>query len=405
MLKQNKIQNKLMVLVERKFNHGKRKLWKNKDFESLSFEIHRDTKILISVATLKRFFGKVKTADDYKPQQTTLDALSLYVGYMPTDDTPFTQRNRWIGAAAVVVIIMVAVFVISNLTKKSTTLAPSGTISLLKTEGKCPTTAYFSYTVPETKEPLFIDFGDKSRKYNITVDGKCSHFYAYPGYFNVTLKGDKRSSSGTLKVLAGTEEWNALAYYFKLENRERYYTIPMENCIKDGIFYASKTDLQTIGVNTNEVVVVKLDNYKKTGKSGDQFICTSTFKNVSDWAAVQCYATVISIVGENGKIELKFVGEGCSRFCEMTLGEQSYDNINNDLNGFVVNPDNWIDMMLVNKEKVIDVFVNKELVFTGSYTESIGNIMGASISFNGSGSVNNFMLKTLDNKSIITTDF
>ena len=47
--------------VVRQFKKGKPEHWRNRDFEDLSFEVRKATKVLISAATLKRIFGKNKT--------------------------------------------------------------------------------------------------------------------------------------------------------------------------------------------------------------------------------------------------------------------------------------------------------------------------------------------------------
>ena len=74
------IDKELLKRVEVVLNKGDYKEWKNRDFQELSFQIKRDTDILISTGTLKRIFGKVKTGENYNPQLTTIEALILYIG-------------------------------------------------------------------------------------------------------------------------------------------------------------------------------------------------------------------------------------------------------------------------------------------------------------------------------------
>lgn len=53
-----------------------------KDFEQLSMQIYQRTHQLLSVSTLKRFWGYVgKERDSDKTRRTTLNILSEYVGY------------------------------------------------------------------------------------------------------------------------------------------------------------------------------------------------------------------------------------------------------------------------------------------------------------------------------------
>ena len=48
----------ILQSVEKKFERGKSQQWKNRDFSDLSFEIHLQTKTLISPATLSDFLGR-----------------------------------------------------------------------------------------------------------------------------------------------------------------------------------------------------------------------------------------------------------------------------------------------------------------------------------------------------------
>lgn len=53
--------------------------WTTAHFEELSERIQRKTNVQLSVATLKRVWGRVKY--DSSPSRTTLDALAIYAGY------------------------------------------------------------------------------------------------------------------------------------------------------------------------------------------------------------------------------------------------------------------------------------------------------------------------------------
>lgn len=60
-----------------------RRMHTPKDFEHLSEALFERTHVLISVATLKRFWGYVKS--DHAPSANTLDALAMFVGYPDFD--------------------------------------------------------------------------------------------------------------------------------------------------------------------------------------------------------------------------------------------------------------------------------------------------------------------------------
>jgi len=78
----NTLIKKAIRLLERKVGYPNSKEWGDKIYGDLSNMIFDATKIRISISTLKRFFGKVKTyKDTYKPQIETKNAIALYLGY------------------------------------------------------------------------------------------------------------------------------------------------------------------------------------------------------------------------------------------------------------------------------------------------------------------------------------
>lgn len=80
--------NYLLSLVEK---HYGRKLVSTSDFESLSIDIEREIRDLISSSTLKRLYGYVSMHTI--PRKSTLDILSRYIGRRNYDDFCKEIRN------------------------------------------------------------------------------------------------------------------------------------------------------------------------------------------------------------------------------------------------------------------------------------------------------------------------
>ncbi len=79
-------------LIEDKLNWGSGKNWTTKDFKHLSEKIQKDTKVTLSVATLKRIWGKISYSS--KPTITTLDALAQFIGFENWRSFENDQRNK-----------------------------------------------------------------------------------------------------------------------------------------------------------------------------------------------------------------------------------------------------------------------------------------------------------------------
>ena len=65
--------------IEEKLQWGPCEQWTNYDFEKLSERIFDETKVSLSVTTLKRVWGRIKYPHD--PSLTTLNVLALFIGF------------------------------------------------------------------------------------------------------------------------------------------------------------------------------------------------------------------------------------------------------------------------------------------------------------------------------------
>lgn len=394
--------------VEKKFNRGRFNTWRNKDFEDLCFEINKETKVLISTATLKRIFGKNKTHESYTPQEATLEALEKYSGI--SENTPLSRRKwkssntLWLYGISIFIITLTILIFFKSRNEQQRT--ESATLKLLKIEGVGPATAYFEYQLPKLSDSIFIDYGilDLEDHVNPNIN-HISQIYRYPGLFETKIKTRKRIISDTVPVFIPTNGWQALASYYEQPYTERYYPVPFEQTVKEGIFHPNKKFLASIGMDTTQIIVLRIDNFQKTETNGDSFHLQSRLKNINFWPAIRCYSAFIRIIGENGDILIKITNKGCSRWGEYRLSEVSRNGQFTDLSGFSVDMKNWNNIDIVNKSKQVEVLIDESSVFEGFYEKSIGNIVGVSIIFHGSGYVDFINLLDDNNQMIFGKDF
>ena len=366
---------------------------------------NQKAKILISPATLKRIFGKVKISADYTPQESTVKALQIYSGYDP--NIPLTpKRKQWfIYTAPLITAVVFLLFWIFSPTENYEKLQASK-LELVKIEGKGPASAYFTYSVPKSKDSIFLDFGDGSDWLHIKGANKtASHFYGYPGYFSAEIRTGRFQLAGPVKVFVPTTGWKALAHYFNEDLIERYFPVPFNVNTSNGIFHATRKNLASLGIDSTEIVVVRLDNYQNTGKNGDSFTLKSSFKNSSFWPAIRCFSVYYTIHGTDGLIQVKFVGIGCSNYSEYVIGEKSAYGGSKDLSCFTVDLHQWSDIEIRNNNKNVTVSIADSVVFDEAYTQSIGEILGTTIKFHGSGSVDYIYLNDAHDKLIYKEDF
>ncbi len=382
----NKDQRLLIKYIEKSFDHGPSKKWQNRDYEDLSFQVRHATKVHLSVATLKRFFGKVRVSENYTPQRSTIDALMLYSRYEARIQAAQARYKR---SRRIVLTSMTLLVVLSGLLlyldDSDTSRLVTGNLTLRKLEGKCPSTAYFDVDIQHTEDSSFLYFGDLSApkplragRYDLT------HFYAYPGRFEARLL-NANETIATVPVLVETDGWQSFAHYYE-KLVERYYPIPVAENVANKHFHISSKRLRGVGLDTTKLVVVRLDNFKATTQSADRFEYRARLKNDTFWPGVRCYSVILTIQGTEGKAEFKLGAEGCSGFSQVILGDEIIDTSSNPT-PLVMNMNDWSEVDIRNTNKTIELRINDQRLFNHSYETSLGKLFGTSISFHGSGTV------------------
>ncbi len=381
--------------VINKFGKGKPSHWRNVDFKDLSFEIKLASNILISASTLKRIFGKNKTPDTYYPQESTLEAMGKYADVHADDEKTIFLflKNTYFLLLAVFVLIVGILWFYGIFASSSEKLIPVK-LELQKVDGANPATAIFHYEIPDTEDSLFISFGDGYPLKHLVAEKKLiSHYYKYPGIFNITICTRKQVLSDTLKLFIGTDDWQTLAHYYQQNHNERYFPIPLEYATNAEEFHPTRKILANIGMDTTRIIVLRLDNFRQTGKNGDAFQLKTRLKNISYWPAVRCYSAYIHVVGRNGSIKIKLANEGCSQYGNVTLSEKTIQGIYADLSNFSLDIKNWNEIEIINNNKQVDIKINSTTIFHEAYNTSIGELMGVTLKFHGSGYVDYFILQ------------
>jgi hypothetical protein len=407
----------LLEQVEAKFGRGLSSNWKNRDFEDLNFEINKKTKTVISALTLKRIFGKIKTADDYLPQKATIKALEQYANFVLRDSKPAVELNentlttplnetiidninskktslrKFILLSSLVIIVFFGYFIFLNYSSSTNNTACN--ISLSKTDGFNPKTAFFEYSTSNNVDSFFVWY-DESFKPIYVPNGKkmkSSYYFQYPGLYNVRITNNKKESlSDTIQVLVETKGWQALGYYFDQKYNERFFPIDVKKSTRFGSFHPSKTDVSDVGMDTSKISVIRLDNFRTTQTNGDNFTLETTVKNPDKWSGIRCNSIFLYVVGKLGTIRFRFANPGCSYWIDYKLSEKLIDNQKKDLTNFTFDLGDWQKFKIENREKKIKLFVNNSLIFTDSYVRSIGSIVGVSVLFHGNGFLKNYTL-------------
>jgi hypothetical protein len=397
--------NDIIKCCEARFNRGVATGWKHSDFNDLSREVLRSTKVNISPHTLKRIFGKLAVDDDYLPQQATIDALKIYSGYTNAESliTPGTKQRTQFRSPKAFIIIAVFIIVIVGLVLINL-LSPAskleGDIKVTETKGLLPTTAFFDLNVPGSEDSLFVNFGDKSTWVYVQSGQKSIvHDYLFPGVFKVTLQS-RRDTLARAQVYVQSNKWIGLGYHRQHDLPDHYYEFPAEKTGPDSLFVITNSQLHKAGLDTTNSVYTRLCNFTPVKHDADNFIFETTFKNALSEKGVYCSSAQFQVSGGNGVIRFKLANPGCSSRVLNFVSEQVFDGTRRNLSQFVVDLKRWNAVKMINRNRQLSLVINGKLLFTGSYQKPLGGVKGVFIEFEGSGFVKNCNLKTLDGRML-----
>ncbi len=401
----------IIRLVEQKFNRGNARNWQNREFSDLSLAIRNKTKVYISVSTLKRIFGKVSTTNKYYPQEATLKALMDYSGFefQHTQSKsilePYKSKKRLIYFAILLLVLFFGIVFFTTQFKNTDKKQANATIELVAIDGKSPATVFLRYDAPPNGDSLFIDFGDGFNPEYITAGKReISRYYRFPGIFNITIKNKDMVISDTLKVSLETNGWEALAYYFNQDYEKRYYPIVAQDSLIKNDFFFSTKELNSFGIDTSQIVVMRLDNCFSTRYNADNFTFKTRIKRAPYWPVLRCYGIEIIIVGENGIVSFKFVKPGCSKWAGYQLSEKIIDGDSKQVTSLGIDFSEFKTIQIKNIDQSVSLIVDEQEIITDTYKNSIGNICGISYVFHGNGSVEYTFLQVGDSV-IVNKDF
>ncbi len=395
---------------EIRFNRGASADWKHSDFSDLSREILRNTDVNISPSTLKRIFGKISVVDDYIPQQATIDALKKYGKYAGPENTPpalpplaqpkpFNRTGNFKHRNPVFIVLTIIVVITGLITWQF--LNPkniSGKISLTRTEGHLPATAFFELQLPETDDSLFVNFGDKSPLLYIKPGEKsAAHIYYFPGVFTASLQMRKQAIA-TASAYIRSDSWIAFGCHRQDDIPVHFYAFPAVKTGSDSLFQVTNNQLSKLGLDTTGPILTRLSNYSPVTHNADDFIFETTFKNALPEKGIYCRSTQFQISGSNSMIRFRLVSSGCSLRILNIVSEQTFKGATDNLSQFVLDLNRWNTVKLVNHNKHVSLYVNSKEIFTGTYQQPLGDIRGLFLEFEGTGLVKTCDLKSNDGK-------
>lgn len=408
---------KCLLQIEEQLNWGSSQNWKQRDYEALSDLIFEETKIQLSLSTLKRIWQK-----SYKqlPQSGTLNALVQFLGYTTwqefraehsqVDQVPVEEikkdnafsGKKWSVVLLGIVIVISGVLVLNYAVGRSNDKKNEPTeINMAKVRftaesisDNIPNTVIFKYQIPtvSTDTLMIQQSWDRQRREPISgLDSVHTSMYYYPGYFNSKLILNDRVVR-EMPVHIKTNGWQALTTETGMDEIPTY--IPQEQTQADGGLYISPEVLKEYSVDLKTVSHwIHFFNSRDFGElSCNNFILETTVRNALYEGALTCQEAYIQIHFEDGYSLFPISIPGC--VSNLALVYNDYEEMGrvSDLSAFGSNMDEWQKLKISARDQTVDIAINDQQVRSFTFSQNSGKIKYLQYRFKGCGRVDDITL-------------
>ena len=400
--------NSILTLIERKLNWGTSESWLQRDFENLINEIYNQTKVTISLSTIRRIWkGNYKNL----PNIGTLNALAQFAGYsnwqaykascqsdakeIPIQENKKRIKHKWsliIPAIFLIAIILVLKSFLFSDGNKITYNSNDFQFSLKSVTHKTPNTIYFKYKIPAyVTDTVYLQQNwDNSKREVLNKDDTIvSGIYYYPAFYRTKMVVND-SVMHEIPLQIYSEGWQCLISYDlsgskipiyiskKYSKTGEGYHVSMDNLKKFNIDFARK-EYWTEYINSKDFPEIISSN----------FSFEATVKNPMIEGGLTCQDVKLYFVFEDNYGVIPLCETGCVSNLEMYFCGIYKNGKTEDLSAFGIDLSNWNTIKCNVKDKELSVFINNKKTFGLNSLQDGGNLKYIEICFKGNGFMKN----------------
>jgi hypothetical protein len=392
-------------LAEDKLDWGNSAEWADSDFEKLAGIIFDETGTMFSITTLKRVWGRVRY--DSSPNAVTLDALARFVGFdnwrvfknsvhqpQVIAKVPHKSYLPLIGKLALVVIALgIAIAWAYKPDKQTVTISTNASVKFesRKVTENLPNSVVFNYDASAlgVDSVTLQQSWDASRNEKISAKLKeHTSIYYYPGYFNAKLIANGKILKES-PVFIKTKGWVGI-----IEKRPiPTYLNAVDIHLPGALGVNSKTLAQKIGSTVFNDQLVSFSNVGELpGLNGGDFTLETSLRNTSKPDESSCRKVIIYILGKQNTIIIPLADKGCISALSMYTSSEWINGKDRDLSAFGCDFNAFQQLKCSVKDMKLEVSLNGKQIFTAPIAQTIGDIVGVSVGFEGAGEIKNIKL-------------
>lgn len=404
-----KLVQQCLLQIEESLGWGPSSTWHNDVFIELSEQIQQRTKVLLSPVTLKRVWGRI----DYQsaPSKTTLNTLAQFAGYQNWRDFigSSTQKKssplaKIVSAnlgvimlsASVMTVIFISFFSLKGSGSGSEPVDPATIVFSSRPIAKgLPNSVVFNLDLGDIKsDSIHIQqYWDPTKTISLSPgQTQATGQYYRPGYFRAKLLVEGKAIKQH-DLFIKSEGWLGTLDYSPIP---KYIT--SEDIFSDKLSFSTAV-LNEVKENEQPLnsTFHMVRDFEKI--SGDNFVLESSLRNVyrDKWAV--CQSSFIIVLGTKGAMVISFSIPGCISELGVMLNDVYLSGKEHDLSGLGLDLSKTRDIKIQVKDKQVDIFSENDTVFTGSYNQSIGRVVGIRYRFLGAGEVSRSELTSLNGET------
>lgn len=396
----------LRAHLEEQLKWGDVESWHSSMFTELSERIFKECQVMLSVATLKRFWGVVK--HEGAPSISTLDTLAKFGGFSNWRDfklsrgqktnskTPphIPRKTLYVTAGFLIAIVVIGLVGGKRVIDPDQLALVS--FSSRPVTNSYPNSVVFDFDLKSIRSNnlKIQQYWDPTKTIKIDAGQKqATGIYYFPGYFKAKLLVDGETirehdlflrSQGWM----GSLDYKPVPKYFSFKGKESGLRPP------PSIF--DEVVAQENPISTTYHYVNELGNI-----SGDNFTLSSSIKiNWSEKWGV-CQAVRIYILGSDGAMIFPFSKIGCSSENNLMLNDMYLSGKEHDLSFFSADLSDLTHIKLEVRNRNATVYINDTQVYEGAYLETMGRVVGLRFKFLGMGEVTSFSLNDLRGETVL----
>ena len=394
-----------------------------RDFEHISIELQKKSRIVISSITIKRLangeFSRI-------PQIATLNAIANYFEFKTWQDykasvrgnqphkhqqnkagLPVSNKKILLQAVlgAVLLILLVSGLYFFGDIYQDKNFEKASFSAHKNTGNDIPNTVVFNYDIDNVKADSFFiqQSWDKNRRIRIYKNTHTvTDIYHEPGYHMAKLIAND-SIIKRVPVSIPTDGW----FFYANENKVKYLTeyIRPQKPIQNGVLGLTGDDLIKNTISTDREKIYLYSYFpSKLNVSSENFTLKTRvrMKQVSNNF---CPYLTIEIYCEQYLMFIKSTSKGCASEAKLYFGEKSISGKKADLVSIAYDVTKWTDVEITVKNKQVAIKINGRECFLTNYKKDTKLITGLSFISNGLCEVDNVALRGADGKVMYKNDF